>query len=182
MFVLKNALITLSLGAALVVPNAALACTAAAPHSHVASSTTQASKHGSDDKSNHVEPKDHTKKVESSEVVKKTESKDETKKVDQDNTAKKVEQTDKDDNKIKVCPPKVDSTHKPLVTPAPTPTAVGGKGSVQSGQVLGAATAPAAVKTATSLPVTGAGTDIAVALAAVSALGAYQLVKRRHNA
>ncbi len=172
MLAFKNAFVTLSLGAALVVPGAALACATPTTHNHPVASVQHVTKHDSDDKSKKVESKDHSKKVE---------SKDETKKQDKDDHAKKVEQTDRDD-KSKSCPPKASPTPKPVVSPTPVPTPVAGKGNADTGKVLAAAAAPVAVKTASTLPVTGAGTDIALAAAVTGAIAAYQLAKRRLRA
>lgn len=186
MLVFKNAIVTLSLGAVLIIP---AAVSADGNHYYTAKSvdhTSQTAKHDSDDKSKHVEAKDHDQKDESHNKFDKSDDskKGEVKGEDDHDKAHASKHNDADDHAKKDIDDKSHCEHKtkPVVNSSPAQV-VPGKGSVLSTAItpVAPAAAPQPVSTASTLPTTGAATDIAVAVAAASALAAYMYAKRRQN-
>lgn len=163
----RNLIATLSLSAALIVPNAASACNTPVHHSN--SKAVVTSNHDKDEHENKSEKDGHSQTVTVKKVeTEKVETKTDVKSVDKDDHKKL--KTEKSDNDKKDDDSK---THKPTHVVIHTP----GKGDA-NGAVLSAATTPV-VKTAATLPVTGQGTDIALAVAAASAIAAFAVSKYR---
>lgn len=185
MLVLKNAIVTLSLGASLIIPVAASADGNHYYTAKLSDSTSQTARHDSDDKSQRVEAKDHDKKDKSHD---KSDKSEDSKKVevegkeDHDKTYAS-KHNDAEDHAKKDNDEKNHCEHKTkhVVKSTPAPVAPG-KGSVLATAITPATPAAAQrVSTASVLPTTGATTDIAVAVAAASSLAAYMYAKRRRT-